>query len=62
MSNKIDYEKKFILGDLVKGRRTFNDEIVEGKFNGFHLYDKLDPTSIVGVIDVENDKCYDVVM
>lgn len=57
----MDYEKKFILGDPVKGRRTFNGEIIEGKFNGFHLLDKLDPTSIIGVICVENDRCYDVV-
>lgn len=57
----MDYEKKFILGDLVKGIRTFNGEIIEGKFNGFHLHDKLDPTSVVGVICVENDRCYDVV-
>lgn len=58
----MDYEKKFILGDLVKGRRTFNDEIVEGKFNGFHLHDNLNPTSVVGVICVESDRCYDVVV
>jgi len=57
----MDYEKKFILGDLVKGQRTFNNEIIEGKFNGFHLHDKLDPTSVIGVICVENDRCYDVV-
>lgn len=58
---KMDYKKRFLLNDLVKGRRTFNNEVVEGRFNGFHLYNKLDPTSVVGVICVEGDRCYDIV-
>lgn len=57
----MDYKKRFLLNDLVKGQRTFNNEVVEGRFNGFHLHNKLDPTSVVGVICVEGDRCYDVV-
>lgn len=56
----MDYEKKFLLNDHVKGQRTFNGEIIEGKFNGFYLHDKLDSTSVIGVICVEGDRCYDV--
>lgn len=53
------YEKKFLIGDYVKGKRTFNGEVIEGKFNGFHLYNKLNPKSVVGVIDTD-ERCYDV--
>lgn len=55
----MDYEKKFLIGDYVKGKRTFNGEVIEGKFNGFHLYNKLNPESVVGVIDTD-ERCYDV--
>lgn len=55
----MDYEKKFLIGDSVKGKRTFNGEIIEGKFNGFYLYNNLNPESVVGVIDT-GDRCYDV--
>ena len=57
-----NYEKKFLLNDFVKGKRIFNDEVVEGRFNGFYLHDKLDPTSVVGVIDVGDNICYYVVV
>ena len=55
----MDNEKKFLIGDYVKGKRTFNGEVIEGKFNGFHLYNKLNPKSVVGVIDTD-ERCYDV--
>lgn len=55
----MNYEQKFKIGDIVKGVRTFNGEIIEGKFNGFHLLNKLNPNSVVGVIETD-DRCYDV--
>lgn len=57
----MDYEKKLSIGDYVQGQRTYTGEIIKGEFNGFHLLDKLDPTSVVGVICADNGRCYDVV-
>jgi hypothetical protein len=55
----MDYEQKFKIGDIVKGKRTFNGEVIEGKFNGFCLHNQLNPTSVIGVI-MTHDGCYDV--
>ena len=55
-----NYEEKFELNDLVTGKRTYNGEIIEGEFQGFHLVDKFNSDSIVGVISVKKDRCYDV--
>lgn len=57
----MDYEKKLSIGDYVQGQRTYTGEIIKGEFNGFHLVDKIEPSSVVGVIYVENDRCYDVI-
>ena len=46
-------------GDRVKGIRTWNGEIIEGIFQCYKNISKKN-TRIVGVIYVENDRCYDV--
>lgn len=54
-----DYKKKYELGSIVTATRTFNRETITGEFGGFHLLDKSNPKSIVGVVHTTNGS-YDV--
>lgn len=54
-----DYEKKYELGSIVTAKRTYNGETITGEFDGFHLLDKSNPKSIVGIVHT-NDGSYDV--
>lgn len=54
-----DYKEKYKIGDRVRGKRTFNGKEIEGEFNGFHLFNKLNPNSVVCAI-ITDDGCYDV--
>jgi hypothetical protein len=57
-------KKKLKVGDYVRAVRTCGNDSVKGTFQGFYLYDKEDPESIVGVVYVENPdgtgRSYDV--
>ena len=54
-----DCEEKYELGSIVTATRTFNRETITGEFGGFHLLDKSNPKSIVGVVHTPNGS-YDV--
>lgn len=57
-------KQKLKVGDYVRAVRTCRNDSVKGTFQGFFLYDKEDPESIVGVVYVENSdgtgRSYDV--
>lgn len=54
-----DYEKKYELGSVITAKRTYNGETITGEFDGFHLPDKSNPKSIVGIVHTNNGS-YDV--
>lgn len=57
-------KQKLKVGDYVRAVRTFNNDSVKGTFEGYRLYNKENPDSVVGVVYVENydgtSCCYDV--